>query len=75
MDVPLKLVRIGDATGVILLEELLALIGARRGDTVTASGSNDAIALRPLASEHDQQMGVARAVMVRRAQALRELAK
>ncbi|PZU10930.1 AbrB/MazE/SpoVT family DNA-binding domain-containing protein [Sphingomonas sp.] len=75
MNMPLKLVKIGNSTGVILPKELLARLGAEQGDTVSAFGTDRGIELRPQDDDFESQMAAAREVMARRARALRELAK
>jgi putative addiction module antidote len=75
MNMPLKLVKIGNSTGVVLPKELLARLGAELGDTVSASDTERGIELRPLDDNFEAQMQAAREVMARRKRALQELAK
>jgi putative addiction module antidote len=75
MNMPLKLVKIGNSTGVVLPKELLARLGAEQGDVVSAFDTDRGIELRPMDDDFESQMAAAREVMVRRARALRELAK
>jgi putative addiction module antidote len=75
MNTPLKLVKIGNSTGVILPKELLARLGAEQGDVLSAVDTDRGVELRPMDDDFESQMAAAREVMVRRARALRELAK
>lgn len=75
MNMPLKLVKIGNSTGVILPKELLARLGVEQGDVISASDTDRGIELHPLDDDFEAQMAAAREVMVRRRRALRELAK
>ncbi len=71
----LKLIKIGNSMGVILPKEVLAKLGAEAGDSLDLSDTPEGIHIR----RHDQgfaeQMELARMVMKRRRNALRELAK
>jgi putative addiction module antidote len=71
----LKLIKIGNSVGVILPKETLAKLGVELGDMVDVSDSPEGIRIQ----RHDEgfaaQMEVAREVMKRRRNALRELAK
>ena len=71
----LTLVAIGDATGVILPEELLARLRMERGDVLSLVEGGDGFELRRSAAASDAEMAVMRDVMTRRRAALRELAK
>jgi putative addiction module antidote len=75
MNKPLKLIRIGNSTGVILPKDVLAELGAEQGDTISYIKTPDGVELRTADSDFDAQMKVAREVMRRRRKALRELAK
>jgi putative addiction module antidote len=75
MNKPLKLIRIGNSTGVILPKDVLAELGAEQGDTISYIKTPDGVELRTGDSDFDAQMKVAREVMRRRRKALRELAK
>ena len=71
----LKLIKIGNSVGVILPKETLAKLGVDLGDVVDVTESPEGIRIQ----RHDEgfaaQMEVAREVMKRRRNALRELAK
>lgn len=71
----LKLIKIGNSVGVILPKETLARLGVELGDMVDVSEGPEGIRMQ----RHDHgfavQMEIAREVMKRRRNALRELAK
>ncbi len=71
----LKLVKIGNSTGVILPKDLLDRMGVQQGDSLTILPEGDGFTLRPHDPEFEKQMAAAREVMKRRKKALRELAK
>tara|TARA_R110000850_G_scaffold217057_2_gene342497 strand:+ start:416 stop:667 length:252 start_codon:yes stop_codon:yes gene_type:complete len=71
----LKLVKIGNSTGVILPKDLLDRMGVQQGDSLTMVPDGNGLVLRPHDPEFEKQMAVARDVMKRRKKALRELAK
>lgn len=71
----LKLVAIGNSTGVILPRELLARLRVDRGDTLSLVEGQDGFELRVADPDFDTEMAAVRAVMERRRKALRELAK
>jgi putative addiction module antidote len=71
----LKLTQIGNSVGVILPKEVLARLKLEKGDTVFVTDSADGIRLTPYSAEFGEQMEAARAVMKRRRNVLRELAK
>ncbi len=75
MNKPLKLIKIGNSTGVILPKEVLARLRVGQGDEVSVLDTTEGIALRRHDSGFEEQMKVAREVMARRRNALRELAK
>ena len=75
MNKPLKLIPIGNSTGVILPKELLSELGAEQGQTISYIKTPHGIELRPYDAEFERQMEVAREVMRRHRTAFRELAK
>jgi putative addiction module antidote len=75
MNKPLKLIPIGNSTGVILPKELLSELGAEQGQTISYVKTPNGIELRPYDAEFEGQMKVAREVMQRHRVALRQLAK
>jgi putative addiction module antidote len=75
MNMPLKIIKIGNSMGVILPKELLKKLGAEAGDLVEATTVGSSVELRPHRPDFEAQMAVARGVMEKRRRALRELAK
>lgn len=75
MNRPLKLIKIGSSTGVILPKEVLARLHVELGDELSLSETPNGIELRPNEEDFEAQMAVARKVMEKRRLALRELAK
>ena len=75
MTKPLKLIAVGNSTGVILPREMLSRLGVQQGDVVSVVATDQGIELRPFDPDFEEQMAVARDVMQRRRKALRELAK
>lgn len=75
MNKPLKLIKIGNSTGVILPKEILARLHVAQGDELNLTETPTGIELRASDGDFDAQMDVARAVMANRRRALRELAK
>jgi len=71
----LKLVKVGNSTGVVLPKELLARLGVGPGDTLNASVDEDGVTFTRSDDGFEAQMAAAREVMARRKRALRELAK
>jgi putative addiction module antidote len=71
----LKLIPIGNSTGVILPKELLARLRVGQGDTLYVSEGPQGVELRVSDPDFEEQMAAARDVMKRRQKALRELAK
>lgn len=66
----LKLIGVGDETGVVLPEEVLAVLGVQEGDSINLVDLPDAVELRRVGAESKDQMRVARKVMRRRRSAL-----
>ncbi|HEX8365870.1 MAG TPA: AbrB/MazE/SpoVT family DNA-binding domain-containing protein [Allosphingosinicella sp.] len=75
MNKPLKLIKIGNSTGVILPKEVLARLRVAQGDSVSVVETSGGVELRPADAEFDEQMRAAREIMRSRRPALRELAK
>ncbi len=71
----LKLVRIGNSTGVILPKELLARLNVAAGDSLSYSETPSGLSLNTHDDEFQTQMNEARRVMKTYRNALRELAK
>lgn len=75
MTKPLKIIKIGNSAGVILPKEILARLRVELGDELFLSETDSGVALTRNDPDFEEQMKVAREVMVRRRAALRELAK
>jgi len=75
MNKPLKLIKIGNSTGVILPKDVLARLRVELGEEVSITTTPDGVELRRHDSGFEEQMQAARDVMKRRRNALRELAK
>ena len=75
MNKPLKLIPIGNSTGVILPKELLQQLGVGQGDSLLVAKTPGGVELRAGDPTFEKQMEAAREVMRRRKAALRELAK
>lgn len=75
MNATLKITKIGNSAGVILPKELLAHLNANVGETLSVVTTPTGIELSSAEPHFEAQMAVAREVMARRRQALRELAK
>lgn len=71
----LKVTKVGNSAGVILPKDLLAKLNVNIGDEITLSLEDGAIVLNPRDDEFDEEMTLAREIMIRRRDALRELAK
>ena len=71
----LKLTQIGNSVGVILPKEILARLKLEKGDTVFVTDAPGGVTLTPYSEEFADQMVAARAIMKRRRDVLRELAK
>ena len=75
MNKPLKLIRIGNSTGVILPKDMMAKLGIAVGDSLDVAEVPGGVQLQRHDAGFAAQMEAARAVMKRRRNALRELAK
>ena len=71
----LKLTAIGNSVGVIFPKELLAKLGVAKGDSVYAVETEDGIRLTASDPDFEAQMAVARQLMKKWHNVLRELAK
>lgn len=71
----LKVTQIGNSVGVILPREVLARLKVGKGDSLFLSDLPDGVALRPYDDEFAEQMALAREIMRKRRNVLRELAK
>ena len=75
MNKPLKLIPIGNSTGVILPKEVLARLQVSKGDQLSVSFTKDGVVLQAYDAEFERQMAVAREVMKKDRKALAALAK
>jgi putative addiction module antidote len=71
----LKLTRIGNSVGIILPKEILARLKVEKGDVLYLTDSADGLRITPHDPNFETQMKAARAVMRKRRNVLRELAK
>ena len=71
----LKLTQIGNSVGVILPKELLGKLGVGKGDTLYAIDTPEGVRLSTADPEFEAQMEVARRLMKKWRNVLRELAK
>lgn len=71
----LKLTQIGNSVGLILPKEVLARLKLEKGDTVFVTDAAHGVMLTPYNPEFEAQMTMARLVMKKRRNVLRELAK
>lgn len=71
----LRLIKVGDSTGVVLPRDVLVKLGVELGDELDVVETPEGLQLRRHDSGFAEQMEVARAVMKRRRDALCELAK
>jgi len=71
----LKLIRIGNSTGVILPKELLERLDLQAGDSLSCHQTPDGLALAARSDGFEAQLAEARKLMKSYRNALRELAK
>ena len=71
----LKITQIGNSVGVVLPKEALAQLKIGKGDTVFLTQMPDGFRLTAYDPEFEEQMTAGRAIMKRRRNVLRELAK
>ncbi|HET6247491.1 MAG TPA: AbrB/MazE/SpoVT family DNA-binding domain-containing protein [Tepidisphaeraceae bacterium] len=71
----LKLIAVGNSTGVILPKELLEKLRLEKGDELQVLEGPDGIRLTQYTEKFDQQLDVAEAVMRRRRNLLKKLAE
>ncbi|MGC4396216.1 AbrB/MazE/SpoVT family DNA-binding domain-containing protein [Hydrogenophaga sp. T2] len=71
----LKLTQIGNSVGVILPKEVLAKLQLEKGDEVYLTDSPDGLRLTVHNPDFEAQMALARDIMKKRRNVLRELAK
>jgi putative addiction module antidote len=71
----LKVRRIGNSLGVVLPKDVLAKLNVGEGDELTVSDTPDGVALSAFDDETRRQLEIARDIMRRYRNTLRELAK
>jgi putative addiction module antidote len=71
----LKITAIGNSAGIILPKEVLAQLGVDKGDSLSVVATPNGIELSAYDPTFDEQMKIARDIMARNRNALRELAK
>jgi putative addiction module antidote len=75
MNKQVKLIGVGNSTGVVISRELLAESGFAQGEEVVIKASPGRIEIEAADDDFERQMAVARKVMNSRRKALRQLAK
>lgn len=75
MNMPLKLSRIGNSTGIILPKELLARLRVELGDTIYATETPDGVRLTALNPDFESKMAAAEKIMREDRDILRVLAQ
>ncbi len=73
--VKLKVTTIGSSVGVVLPKEVLARLKVSKGDSLFLTESPEGFRITPYDSEFEEDMTLARKVMRKRRNLLRELAK
>lgn len=71
----LKLTTVGNSVGAAFSKEALAKLKVGKGDTLFLTESPDGYRITPYNPDFEAQMTAARAIMKKRRNALRELAK
>jgi putative addiction module antidote len=71
----LKVTKIGNSSGLVLPKEALAKLRVEQGDVVYLTETADGFRLTPYDPTFERQMTLARKVMKKHRNALRELAK
>ena len=71
----LKVIKVGNSSGIILPKEVLAKLGVSIGDMLDIVDGPEGLSVRRHDAGFAEQMSVAREVMKRRRDALSELAK
>lgn len=73
--VALKLAKVGNSVGAVIPKEVLSRLKVGQGDTLYLTETPEGYRLTPYDPDFEAQMETARAIMKRRRNALRELAK
>lgn len=75
MNKPLKLIAIGNSTGVVIPKDVLTRLRVSRGDQLTLVETPDGFKVQAFDAELEEEMQLAREIMRERRAVLRELAK
>jgi putative addiction module antidote len=75
MNKQVRLINVGNSTGVVISREMLAESGFAPGEEVVMKASPGRIEIEAADDDFERQMVIAREVMKRRRKALRQLAK
>jgi putative addiction module antidote len=75
METGLKLTRVGNSVGVVLPKDLLARLNLHLGDTIFLTESPDGYRITPYNPDVERQLTLAKAIMKKDRDILRELAK
>ena len=75
METGLKLTRVGNSVGVVLPKDLLARLNVQLGDTIFLTESPDGYRITPYNPDLERQLTLAKAIMKKDRDILRELAK
>lgn len=75
MNIPLKVTQVGNSLGLILPKEAVAALNVEKGDTVMLTAAPDGFRITASDPAFEERMELARKIMKRRRNALRELAK
>lgn len=73
--VSLKLTKLGESVGIILPKDVLERVKLGEGDTVFLTESPEGLRITSYAPQFEEDMRIARTVMRKRRNLLRELAK
>lgn len=71
----LKITKVGNSAGLVLPKEALAKLRVEQGDTVFLTETKDGFRITPYDPDFERQMTLARKVMKKHRNVLRELAK
>lgn len=73
--IKLKVTTVGSSAGIVLPKEALAMLSVEKGDSLFLTKSPGGFRITPYDPEFEEDMGLARQVMRKRRDLLRELAK
>lgn len=75
MDTALKLTRVGNSVGIVLPKDVLARLNLQLGDTIFLTESPGGYRITPYNPDVERQLKLAKAIMKKDRDILRELAK